>query len=294
MNPSCTDVVMDYERGVVLCAETGEIIEENNIVEGPDWRAFNYDEWQKRAHGGAISQTVHDVGLTTDIGVRDLSSTLISHREYMKMLRLRYLNKKVRVNKQDRKLVEALSNLNHVCAVLNLPEHVKETAAVIMKKIFYVLQPRRDDLQTLSIISVVLAARRHGIPVRVKHVVQNFNISEDRYWKLLSEVHMKVDIAEFKSFNDPRAFLSSIISNLRVSQKVHVLSSRVIEMLKKYGLTEGKDPAGIAAAAVYISAIVLDEKKTQKEVAKAANVTEVTIRNRYRDLMDKVEITIYV
>jgi transcription initiation factor TFIIB len=291
---SCTDIVVDHERGVVICAETGEVIEENNIVIGPEWRAFNADEWQRRAHSGAISQTVHDVGLTTDIGIRDISTTLTSHREYMKMIKLRQLNRKMRVNKQDRKLVEALSKLNHICAIINVPEQVKETAAIILKKIFFMLQPRKDDLLPIALISVVLSARKHGIPLRVKQIINEFGVTEDKYWKLLSDIHMKVDISEFKSYNDPRSFLSSIITNLKVSQKVHILSSKIIDVLKKNGLAEGKDPAGIAAAVVYIATTVLDEKKTQKDVAKAANVTEVTVRNRYRDIVDKITITVYI
>lgn len=291
---TCNNVVMDYERGSLICIDTGEVVDENNILLAPDWRAFTHDEWQRRAHTGAISQIVHDAGLTTEIGTRETGSTLLRHREYMKMMKLRYLNKKVRVNKHDRKIVEALSNLNHMCAILGMPDHVKETAAIILKKVFYALQPRRDDLQILSLISIVLASRKHGIPIRVKQLLQKFGIGEDRYWKLLSDVNMKSDINEFKSYTDPRIFIPSIISNLKSSQRVYMLSSKIIESLKKYGLTEGKDPAGIAAATVYIASIVLDEKKTQKDVAKAANVTEVTIRNRYRDVIDKIVIIVHL
>lgn len=294
MNIGCNNMVMDYERGVVVCADTGEIVEENNIIVSPDWRAFTHEEWQRRAHAGTISQAVHDVGLTTEIGVGDIGSTIVKHKDYMRMVKLRYLNRRMRVNKQDKKIVEALSKLNHVCAILGLPDQVKETAAIILKKMFYSLQPRRDDIPVLSIISIVLASRKHNIPIRVKQVLQEFGISEDRYWKLLSDVHMNIDVNEFKSYADPRIFVPSIVSNLGLSQRVHVLSSKIIENLKKYGLTEGKDPAGIAAAVVYIASIVLDEKKTQKEVAKAANVTEVTIRNRYRDIIDKVYIMVYL
>lgn len=292
MNVMCNNVVMDYERGAIICADTGEVVDEYNISLNPDWRAFTPDEWLRRAHTGAISQTIHDAGLTTEVGTREIGLTVHKHKEYMKIMKLRYLNRKVRVKKHDRKIVEALSNLNHMCAVLDLPNQVKETSAVILKKIFYALQPRKDDIPVLAIISIVLASRRHGIPIRVKQLLQAFGISEDRYWKLLSDVHMNVDINEFKSYADPRTFIPSIVSNLKLSQKVYMLSSKIIEHLKRHGLVEGKDPAGIAAAVVYIASIVLDEKKTQKEVARAANVTEVTIRNRYRDIIDKVTITI--
>uniref|UniRef100_A0A7C2VNH1 Cyclin-like domain-containing protein n=1 Tax=Ignisphaera aggregans TaxID=334771 RepID=A0A7C2VNH1_9CREN len=294
MTDTCTNTIMDHERGLLICADTGEVIEENNIIFAHGWRAFDHAEWNKRAHSSAISQTVHDTGLTTDIGVKNVGTTLMSHREYMKMLRLKTLQRKTRVNKQDRKIVEALSRLNHICAVLGLPEPVKETAAVILKKIFYAIHPRRDDLLALSIASVVLAARKHGIPMRVKQLLHDFGVNEDKYWKLISEIHMKADVSEFKSFNDPRSFLSSIVTNLKLSQKALYLASKIVEVLKKNGLAEGKDPAGIAAAVVYLTSIILDEKKTQKEVARASNVTEVTIRNRYRDIVDKVAITVYL
>lgn len=294
MSQLCNNIIRDYERGTLICEDTGEIIDEDSIDQSPEWRAFTHDEWRRRAHAGFISQTVHDVGLTTDIDTKEINSTIYSYRKTAQMLKLRYLNKKIRVNRHERKIVEALTNLNHICALLEIPEQVKETAAIILKKIFYSIQPKRDDIKTLAVVSLVIASRKHRLPLRAKQLLQEFNIDEDKYWKLLSEVYMKTEVNGFKSYSDPRIFVPSIISNLKLSQKVHMLASKIIEMLKSHGLTEGKDPAGIAAATVYISSIVLDEKKTQKEVAKAANVTEVTIRNRYRDIMDKIVITIYV
>ena len=68
---------------------------------------------------------------------------------------------------------------------------------------------------------------------------------------------------------------------------------RAIDILKqaqKMGLTAGKDPAGLAAAAIYIAAMMQGEMRTQKEVARAAQVTEVTVRNRYKELVKKLNI----
>jgi len=57
-------------------------------------------------------------------------------------------------------------------------------------------------------------------------------------------------------------------------------------------LTSGRGPTGIAAAATYIASVLAGERRTQREIAEVANVTEVTIRNRYKELLDKLEITV--
>ena len=56
--------------------------------------------------------------------------------------------------------------------------------------------------------------------------------------------------------------------------------------------TAGKDPMGLAAAALYIACAMCDEKRTQKMIADAAGVTEVTIRNRYKGLKEALDIEI--
>ncbi len=283
----CTNTVFDPERGVVICADTGEVIEEMNIDVGPEWRAYTPEEYMERARTSTITQRVHDSGLATEIDT--------SINSY-KSKRLAILQRKTRVGgKANKKIVDALSHLNHMAALLNLPSQAIETAATILKKIFTTLQPRSDKLKILALASIVLAARRHNIPIRVKELITRFDISEEEYWKFMSEVYFKVNLGgELKAYVDPRKFLPSIVNNLGVSQKVFVIAAKIIDSLKREGLTEGKDPAGIAAASVYIASILADEKKTQKQVAEAANVTEVTIRNRYRDIINRLTITVYL
>lgn len=286
---SCSEPVFNQERGEVVCADTGEVIDEDRISLGPDWRAHTHDEWNRRAHTSAITHTVHDSGLSTEI---DLS--IREYREKTKNKRLALLQRRIRVNKSERKIVEALTNLNQICTHFALPDQVRETSAMILRRILLVLQPKANKLQTLAAASIVLAARKHGVPIRIREVISRFGIDEEEYWRLISEVYNKVKLDEFKVYVDPRKFLPQIVSNLNLSHQVYMLSARLIDVLKRNGLTEGKDPAGIAAAAVYIASIILDEKKTQKQVAQAANVTEVTIRNRYRDILDKVSITVRI
>jgi transcription initiation factor TFIIB len=73
------------------------------------------------------------------------------------------------------------------------------------------------------------------------------------------------------------------------------VQSRAVEILRQAGereLTSGRGPTGVAAAAIYISSILGGERRTQREVAEVAGVTEVTIRNRYKELAEKLDIEI--
>jgi Transcription initiation factor IIB (TFIIB) len=65
-------------------------------------------------------------------------------------------------------------------------------------------------------------------------------------------------------------------------------------MAENKDLTSGRGPTGVAAAAIYIASIALNERRTQREVAEVAGVTEVTIRNRYKELTEKLGINVEV
>jgi len=105
------------------------------------------------------------------------------------------------------------------------------------------------------------------------------------YRFLIKDANIRVNIS------DPLDFVERLIHVLGVKPTVYPMSKEIIAKAKERGLTAGKDPAGLAAAAVYIAATLNGEKLTQKDVAKAANVTEVTVRNRFKELVKKLNIS---
>ncbi|RLG78031.1 MAG: transcription initiation factor IIB [Thermoprotei archaeon] len=280
-------IVFDAIRGEQICIESGEVISDHITINSPEWRAYNYDEWLKRSRAGAAhTYKVHDHGLSTDI---DLSKR--KYREYSKMVKLRYIHRKMRVSKKDKKLVEALATMNRVCAILRTPEVVKETAGMFLKKIFDSLTVKKNKINAYIAAAVIIALRKHGIPVRHTEVLRYLNVSADEYWRVRAEISLALG-GKAVALIDPRRYIPQIATKLGLSADVQLLASKIIDILKKRGFTEGKDPVGIAAASIYIASILMNEKRTQKEVAEAAQVTEVTIRNRYRDMIDKLMIEV--
>ncbi|MGC8999363.1 MAG: hypothetical protein ACP5JW_08300, partial [Candidatus Bathyarchaeia archaeon] len=89
---------------------------------------------------------------------------------------------------------------------------------------------------------------------------------------------------------DPLIYISKIAGNTGISGKTQGLAIQILREAKMRRATAGKDPAGLAAAALYIACVKNNEEKTQTEIAEAAGVTEVTVRNRYKALIRDLNI----
>jgi transcription initiation factor TFIIB len=79
-------------------------------------------------------------------------------------------------------------------------------------------------------------------------------------------------------------------SELKLSPKTISTSVDIINKAQDVEITSGKGPMGVAAAALYVATLLCNERKTQREVADVAGVTEVTIRNRYKELIEKLKL----
>ena len=83
-------------------------------------------------------------------------------------------------------------------------------------------------------------------------------------------------------------------SELKLSGETQSKAIEIIKMAMDKELTSGRGPTGVAAASIYIASVLLGERRTQKEVGDVAGVTEVTIRNRYKEIADKLDIDIII
>ncbi|MEK6852806.1 MAG: hypothetical protein AABX59_02915, partial [Nanoarchaeota archaeon] len=91
--------------------------------------------------------------------------------------------------------------------------------------------------------------------------------------------------------SSPKDYISRFASILHLSPKTQNDALKILRRAERGELTSGRGPAGIAAAALYVAALLNNEKKTQREVADVAGITEVTIRNRYKELLEKLDLT---
>ncbi len=287
------NIVFDEERGEWICADTGEVIEERVIDRGPEWRAFTTEERERRSRTGApLTATLHDGGLSTVIDWYDKDATgrKLDLRKRLEMIRLRKWHTRTRMHSSvDRNIAQAITELERIADKLGLPKIVREEAAIIYRKAVEKELVRGRAIESVVAAALYAACRIHKIPRTLDEIAKHTKSGRKEvarcYRLLVRELGLRIPLV------DPADFVHRIATMLGLSGATVKTAIEIIERAKNAGVTAGKDPAGIAAAAVYIAALLNDERRTQKEVATAAGVTEVTVRNRYKELLRVISAT---
>ena len=278
----------DSERGETVCEDCGLVVEEDEIDPGPEWRAFDSKEKDEKSRVGApTTNMMHDKGLSTNIGWQDKDAygNSLSSRQREKMQRLRTWNERFRTrDSKERNLKQALGEIDRMASALGLPENVRETASVIYRRALDEdLLPGRS-IEGVSTASLYAAARQAGTPRSLDEIAAVSRVDKDEiartYRYVVRELSLEIQPA------DPESYVPRFASDLDLSEEVERRARQLLQNAKEEGVHSGKSPVGLAAAAVYAASLLTNEKVTQSQVSEVANISEVTIRNRYHELLE--------
>ncbi len=289
-----SDFYEDFTRGERVCTSCGCVVSERIVDTGPEWRAFTAEERDARARTGApFTLTMADKGLATTIGWsdRDANGRSIAASSRAAIYRMRKWQIRTLVHSsQHRNLSIAMSEMDRLSSQLGVPRETKETAALIYRKALNKRLVRGRSIEGMVAAAIYLSCRIHKIPRQLDEIVTEARVNRKELGQcvrlILRNVNIKVPIP---SAND---LMPRISAELRLDGKTVQTAMRIIEEARAKGITAGKDPGGLAAAALYIAGIIENDRRTQREIAEASNVTEVTVRNRYKDLAYSLQITI--
>ncbi|MCD2199256.1 transcription initiation factor IIB [Halobacterium sp. KA-4] len=291
--PECGGrVVNDEEHGESICADCGLVIEEDSIDRGPEWRAFNSTEKDNKSRVGApTTNMMHDKGLSTNIGWQDKDAygNSLSSSQRQKMQRLRKWNERFRTrNSKERNLKQALGEIERMASALGLPKEVRETASVIYRRALSEdLLPGRS-IEGVATSALYAAARQMQTPRSIDEVANVSRIDamefKRTYRYIVRELGLEVAPA------DPASYVPRFASELDLPDEVERRARELLDNAKEDGVTSGKSPVGLAAAAIYASSLLTNHKVTQSEVSEVTDVSEVTIRNRYQELLEATEV----
>lgn len=286
--PDCNSTEFNYDssRAEVTCKNCGLVINENIIDQGPEWRSFDFEQTKKRARVGAPStNTIHDGGLVTDMGFKRNGSP----EDHAKWYRMRKLNKRARIaNSRERNLAFALSELDRKCSNMGLNRSIRESASKIYRSALEANLIRGRTIDGVVAASIYIACRQSGLPRTLDEVAQFTSVSRKNLGRIERFLKRELNI----KLVPPSAtdYIPRFASQLELSNKSEAKAIEIINESNEF--TSGKGPQGIAAAALYISSILLGERKSQKVVAEAAGVTEVTVRNRYKEISENLNLAV--
>ena len=287
-------MVTDGVTGERFCGGCGIVITERIDSSGPELRAFSKEEYDDKARTGMpTSLAVHDMGLATIIGHENSDSTGKPLSASMKstIKRLRTWDGRSQVHSSaDKNFRQAFSELNRLKDKLALSDSLIEKTAYIYRKALDKGLAKGRSIPGLIAAALYLACRDTGTPRTLSEVAHQINVKRKDvsrcYRLLLQELDLTMPVL------DPIRCMSRIASEAGLSEKVKRQALKILEDASTMEITAGKDPMGLAAAALYLSCTISGEDTTQKVIALAAGVTEVTIRNRSKGLKESLNIQV--
>jgi transcription initiation factor TFIIB len=286
-----TNLIRDIIMGESVCSDCGLVVQEDLLDRGAEWKAFTPQEEQSRARAGSpIKYSHYDKGLSTVIRVdRDAFGRPLSPKVRRQMWRLRRWHIRSRMHaSQSRNLSQAMNELQLLSDKLHISSSIQEMAAVIYRKALDKDLVRGRNIAGIVAGSLYVACRSAKIPRTLKEFAE-VSLRDQKeiakaYRLITYTLKMKMPI------DNPIDYITKIAEKAGVSCDVEGLAIKIMRDAKDKHATMGKDPSGLAAATLYIASKIKKEKITQSHLAKVANVTEVTIRNRAKDLMNSLNL----
>jgi len=286
---SCKEsaVITDFETGEIFCSKCGLVLSERVEDSGPEWRSFSDDKTNRMRTGDGTSLAKHDQGLSTIISPtnKDASGKPLSSSMKKTLKQLRMLDMRSQTHTPgDRNFITAFSELNGLKDKLALSNVIMEKAAYIYRKAIEKKLTRGRTISGMIAAALYAACRGTETPRTLKDVTEAANVKRKdiaRCYRLLHhELELKMPVV------DSIQCIARISSRLKVTEKTKRYAAKILKETQKRKESSGKDPMGLAAAALYLSCVQNGVSITQRDLAEAAGVTEITIRNRYKALKE--------
>jgi len=284
--PECGGSVVSEAGTETVCTDCGLVVGTDRVDHGPEWRSFDDDRRPNRRVGAPATELRHDRGLSATVGWddRDGYGQRLSSAQRRRMNRLRKLDSRYQVrDARDRNLRHALGEIDRMGCALGLPDGVREAAAVTYRRALAEDVVLGRSIEAVASACLYAAARQAGTPRSTDEVATVSRVEKlpfvRAYREVARELGLEVDLA------DPAAYLRRYASELSAWSETEREARRLLRAGQGAGAHVGKSPTALAAAALYAAGLRSGQAMTQAEVCDVADVCEVTIRNRYQDLL---------
>ncbi|EQB67475.1 MAG: hypothetical protein AMDU2_EPLC00005G0311 [Thermoplasmatales archaeon E-plasma] len=285
-------LIRDYERGELICNDCGMVVEDAFIDQGPEWRAFDTDQDDKRSRTGSpMTFLSHDKGLATEISWanKDYYGKRIPHKNRAQIYRVRKWHQRIRVsNAAERNLSLALQMMNDYGAKMGIPKDIKETAALTYRKAVEKNLIRGRSIESIVCASIYAACRMVNLPRTLDEISKASEVNKKKVGKAYR--HLSKELSLNLQPTTPFSYIAQFCSKLELDKQAIMQAEEIVRKSNDMGISSGKGPTGIAAASIYIASVLVGKPRTQKEIARVSGVTEVTIRNRYKEISKVLNI----
>jgi transcription initiation factor TFIIB len=292
--PHCREkLIGDFDRGEIFCPKCGFVLHDQAVDQGAEWKSMDYEERMKQMRVGLPStNTLHDFGLTTDISsdMRDSHGKYLDPYNRQTAQRMKKWQSRIRTSSSgERSLSIALGRISEAADGMGLPPSVVEEASHIFRKSAKAAVSKSKSISGMAAASIYLACRRSNVNRSLKEISKAAGVQSRaaaKYYRLL------INEVEHNYVPPPsvQKYISKLVNKEKINPRVERVALDLAEKANESEISSGKTPAGLAAAYVYIASVLAGEHIPQREIAEFAEVTEVTVRNRCREILEKFVI----
>ena len=294
-------VVDDFEKGETVCSRCGLVNAYNQPDVSPESVGMSPEDRPKlvRASGQTLF-SLHDLGMSTkiDLSTRDCNGKPIRRPIMIQLNSMKRWQQRVRItNSRDRRISSILSRISHICNVLALSDNIVETAAMIYRNIDSRIDVRNKSQGAMASAVVYMACKQCDVIRSMGEIASTvYDQKEIGTKKKLAARYYRSLVLEIgsprPSLMPTEKYISKIANVSETDPRVERLALNLAHKTKNYEILDGKDPNGVAAAYLYIASTLLGYNIMQRDISDAAGVSEVTIRNRCKEIMSMYSISI--
>lgn len=331
--PECqSNLIHDHNKGEYICQNCGYVVVEQAFDYGPESHSFDLEEKSKNVRAsGYTSVSLHDFGLRTEIGIgtRDYSGKSINHQMAEQMNSMRRWHSRIRVaSPKERRLLNVLSKINEICSAMSLPKTVTETAAMLYRNFETMSEAKGKSITCIAAASIYLACKRCSVVRSLEEIIKAEGIiEEDRSTLKLASKYYRMMVIEMGIFTSQESFgtdaakpfvvptpnpssvaqykpipvtlaidqyISKLTNVAKIDTRIERLAIDLAHKTNSNLIADGKAPNGLAAAYIYLAALLLGINLLQMDISTLAGVTEVTIRNRCKDILSNFKLRVTV
>lgn len=302
--PECkSTLVDDMQNGEIICSGCGVIVADQIADFGPETISSNLEDKMKLARAtGQTTYSQHDLGITTEIslGTKDFSGKTINHEVANQMHNLRKWQQRIRVSSpRERRLANVLAKMGKTCDSLNLSKNVLETASMIYRNLDGHVDVKGKSVVSITAATIYMACKQCAVIRSLEEICRGICAAKDVKSKTkLAARYYRIMVMEMGQFTAPVVtmdkYISKIANMTQTEVRVERLALEIAEKTKDSSISDGKAPNGIAAAYLYVASVLLGQNVLQRDISSVAGVTEVTIRNRCKEILTshKLKITL--
>jgi len=285
-------LVLDPARAEVTCDRCGLVTRENLIDTGPDWRSFADDPRGSSPERAApLSSLQHDYGFGTVMwGSTDAHGRSVSSNSMPQLKRMQKWDRRSKFRRgTERNLATALTEIRRMSASLDVPRSVQEVAGRYYRSAAEKNLIRGRSIDSVAAASLYAALRTSGVPRSLEEIAEVSKVDRREIGRVYKVVAHELGLTLAPV--TPQSYIPRFASRLTLHPETEALALAFVKQAVLAEVVSGKDPKSVAAAALYIACILRGEPRTQRDVSEATGVTEVTIRNRYKELVASLGIT---